>query len=556
MILTAVVWLEATLVTLAFGWAALAMLRRAAGTLPGTTEPSVTCLLGLVAVLSLVSTLSLLVPISGGVNAALLTVAIAVAFVFRHEISRWLPAPHAHPAQLLLTAIVLVAVLERATTEATNYDTGLYHAQAVRWIQSFAAVPGLGNLHANLAFNSGWFIVEALFGAAVAPWGPVLVLAAWCFACTACFLLRRLFEAGRPDADTTALAGALLLPIGLLLMTKWFSSPSHDLPSALLVWVAALLALRLAERNQLLEPSATAVAVVALATCAAVIKLSAVPALLLPLILIRLNLSARPRYAAALVAVVAAITLPFLARNLILSGKLIYPMPFLDLFSFDWEMPEDQVVRQTAWVLSWARMPHRNPLEVLAGSPAIWLADWIVHVRLSAKVFMLATLGLGSWHLPRVWRRWRQDGFRQSDAVYGAVLAGVAFWFVTAPDPRFGWPFLPLAAALLTARTARPFAAQWSRVLQALVLVFLVQQFARIYVPPPPTADLAARIWRPVPYPQPATRRADIGGGSVAVPLKGNQCWDELPCTPEVADGLELRGSSVADGFRIRHQQR
>lgn len=556
MILTAAVWLEATFVTLAFGWASLAVLRRAVGGLADTIEPSVACLLGVVATMAIASTLSLLVPIAAGVNVALLLAAIAIGLSSRSEIARWLAAARRRPLQLLATAIVVLAVLERATTEATNYDTGLYHAQAVRWIQSFAAVPGLGNLHANLAFNSGWFVVEALFGAPVAPWGPVLVLAAWCFACAACFLSRRLFEAGRSDADTSALAGALLLPIGLLLMTKWFSSPSHDLPSALLVWVAILLALRLADRNELLKPSAAAIAAVALATCAAVIKLSAAPALLLPLILIRLSLFTRPRYAAALVATVAAIVLPFIARNLILSGDLIYPLPFLDPFSFDWQMPEDQVVRQTAWVLSWARMPHRNPLEVLAGSPATWLADWALHLRLSAKVFFIATLGLSAWHLPRVWRRWRRDGFRQSDAVYGTVLAGVAFWFVTAPDPRFGWPFLPLAAAMLTARTARPFAARRSRVLQALVLVFLVQQFARIYVPPPSTVDLARRLWRPVPYPQPATRLVDIGGGAVAVPLKGNQCWNTLPCTPEVAAGLELRGSGLASGFRIRQPSR
>lgn len=553
MILTTVVWLEATLVSFAFGCATLAVLRRAIGALPGTTETSVTCLVGMAAVMSLTSIVSLFVPIAAGANAALLPASVALVVALRHERARALAGlANLRPAQLLAAAIVVLAVLERATTEATNYDTGYYHAQSVRWLQSFAAVPGLGNLHANLAFNSGWFVVEALFGAAVAPWGTTLVLAAWCSACTAFFLLRRLFEAGRADADTTALAGALLLPVGFLLMTKWYSSPSPDLPSALLAWVAVLVALRLADGGRLLEPSAAAVAVVVLSTCAVVVKLSAAPVALLPLLLIRLNLFTRPRYAAALAATVAAIVLPFCARNLVLSGDFIYPLPFVDPFWFDWQMPEDNVVRITALVLSWARQPHRPPLEVLGGSPAVWLGDWIVHMRLSAKVFLLTTLCLGLWHLPRVWRRWRHDGLRQSDAVYGTVFAGVGYWFLMAPDPRFAWPFLPLAAALLVARTVRPLATRRARVLQALVLAFLVQQFVRIYVPPPSLADLQNRLWRPLPYPRVATRPVAIGGGAVLVPLKGNQCWDEpLPCAPAAAAGLELRGPSLADGFRI-----
>ena len=42
-------------------------------------------------------------------------------------------------------------------------DTGLYHAQAIQWIEKFPAIPGLGNLYPNYAFNSSFFISSALF---------------------------------------------------------------------------------------------------------------------------------------------------------------------------------------------------------------------------------------------------------------------------------------------------------------------------------------------------------------------------------------------------------
>ncbi len=47
--------------------------------------------------------------------------------------------------------------------EPLQYDTGLYHAQAIRWIEEYAVVPGLGNLHMRLAYNSAFMCLQALF---------------------------------------------------------------------------------------------------------------------------------------------------------------------------------------------------------------------------------------------------------------------------------------------------------------------------------------------------------------------------------------------------------
>lgn len=43
------------------------------------------------------------------------------------------------------------------------YDTGLYHAQFIRWIESFSVVKGLGNLDGRLAFNSHFDLMSAFF---------------------------------------------------------------------------------------------------------------------------------------------------------------------------------------------------------------------------------------------------------------------------------------------------------------------------------------------------------------------------------------------------------
>ena len=42
-----------------------------------------------------------------------------------------------------------------------HYDTGLYHAQAIRWIEEYGVVPGLANLHSRFGYNSASFALSA-----------------------------------------------------------------------------------------------------------------------------------------------------------------------------------------------------------------------------------------------------------------------------------------------------------------------------------------------------------------------------------------------------------
>lgn len=60
-------------------------------------------------------------------------------------------------------AFCLLFTLLWEIREPMQYDTGLYHSQAIRWIEEFAVVPGLGNLHMRLAYNSAFMCLQALF---------------------------------------------------------------------------------------------------------------------------------------------------------------------------------------------------------------------------------------------------------------------------------------------------------------------------------------------------------------------------------------------------------
>ena len=63
----------------------------------------------------------------------------------------------------VVVAVVGAVCMILASKTPGHYDTYLYHAQSVRWIEEYGVVKGLGNLHNRLAYNSAIFSLDALF---------------------------------------------------------------------------------------------------------------------------------------------------------------------------------------------------------------------------------------------------------------------------------------------------------------------------------------------------------------------------------------------------------
>ena len=59
-----------------------------------------------------------------------------------------------------------------------------------------------------------------------------------------------------------------------------------------------------------------------------------------------------------------AIIMPFLIRNVIISGYLLYPYPELDMFSVDWKMAEKTVYADRESIKRWAQLILGNTREL------------------------------------------------------------------------------------------------------------------------------------------------------------------------------------------------
>ena len=53
--------------------------------------------------------------------------------------------------------------LARQSGGHIHYDSDLYHAQSIRWLEEYGIVKGLGNIHVRFAYNSSFFALSALY---------------------------------------------------------------------------------------------------------------------------------------------------------------------------------------------------------------------------------------------------------------------------------------------------------------------------------------------------------------------------------------------------------
>jgi len=165
---TLIFWVYTTAILYCYGWMAMRLLARVLKLEAGRMHISITWLLGLCAVTTIGAVLSLFLPLGWPAQLILLAGALLIViYGLRRGIlpgREALRGEHAlKPGACLLAGLIFCSALLLSIGKPANPDSGIYHAQAIRWMELYPAVPGLGNLHSRLAYNSNWLLANALF---------------------------------------------------------------------------------------------------------------------------------------------------------------------------------------------------------------------------------------------------------------------------------------------------------------------------------------------------------------------------------------------------------
>jgi hypothetical protein len=520
-------------------------------------ERTVTALFGLCCLTALAGGFSLAAPLGLGALGAGLAVLAASATVLVVVPPQAPRSAQWHLVEAGLAGLAAAVAVVQTASRISVHDSGLYHIQAIRWIQQFPAVPGLANLHERLAFSAPWFEAQALFDPVLVGGPPAFALNGMIFVVAISFFLGGLGS----DGEDHALSRLLRLgcvPASFWLLRRGLSSASPDVPVALVTWVVLLL---LAEKHESGAGEAldsTAWVVTGLASFAAVTKLSAAPLLLAPAWLVARNWRRDRGRALAVTGLAAGIATPFVVRSVIQSGYLMLPLPWTRVPGLAWTVPPEKVSAFLGRIGDWARLPHGT--RVAALDLAAWFPAWAHQLTPVERLFLGALPVLAAAHVALAWRRTPGAGSTGWPARLAWPLAlsvlGTVFWLLTAPDTRFGWGFFPFLAILLFAPLVQSWIGRPPRRLAALLLaVVLLDQGRRVIGQE--GAALRGHWLRPVPPPSVETRSVALGGLSIRLPVTGEQCWDApLPCTPRLDPEVVPRGATLAAGFRVRRPQR
>jgi hypothetical protein len=480
--------------------------------------------------------LNFLIPLSPAVQFAVLVGGVILAVIGRRGLRN-------QTVVWVAVGIAFIYVLTHHLSFLAS-DAGLYYLQTMRWIREYHVVPGLGNLHGRLAYNSMLFLIAGVDDRDGIGWISNLLMILFVLIS----LLVRLRVITRNGRQNGIEFWAIVLSILILCSENLFDPFSYavltaDSFTAILIIYWTCVALGLSERSSNLQ---TDLAMLVLsAVLALTVKVSAAP-LLLPTIALawihRERLSAAFTWrAASFSSLVLAL---WMIRGITLSGCVVYPVPLTRISTLPWAVSQQQVTSESRWIESWAREPGEFPSKVL--KDRTWLSGWIRGTLHDRRILLFAVLAALGMIAVLFRRKFRERQARDLLVITSGFVGCLVFWFMTAPDPRFGAGYILGAAVLggsiaLDACFNQPRLAGYVPVLVVICMAIMslrgfwqqkgdyFYQFPKVPLYEfPGTGDLSHLLSEVPAY---ELRAPD--GTRIFVPKSSNRCWDHpVPCTP------------------------
>ncbi len=340
-----------------------------------------------------------------------------------------------------------------------HYDTGLYHAQSIRWLEEYGVVRGLGNLHCRLAYNSSSFALSALYS--------MSFLGGQSYHCCAgilAFILAKIcMEIWDSIRDGKLHIGDFARVMGIYYLVIIFDemiSPASDYFMVLTAFYIIIRWLDLLERQEkeILPYALLCILGVFLMT----VKLSAALILLLVLYPAYYLIKGKKGREIALYLLLGIVTaLPYFIRNVIISGWIVYPFTMIDLFDVPWKIPKGVADYDAREIQVWGR--GYTDVTQFDKPMGEWLSGWFHSLAGSDRILVL-TAGLSVvvlliYGIGMVWKlvRYRKSGgagegfMRQWHILLVQVTAACSFlfWLGTSPLIRYGCVYVYLTSAVV-----------------------------------------------------------------------------------------------------------
>lgn len=399
------------------------------------------------------------------INIWIFLILTALTFIFAiskqlqplSELKNALPI-HIRPKIVTVAVIIAsLALLLSTAKQPLHYDTDLYHAPTIRWLENYPIVPGLANLHYRFGYNSNWHLLSAFFGFNFFDFQTLHVLNGWLVWIFGLFAFSLIIKESNTKADQKSWSAFGLIVFILVCphFTEHLSSPTTDFPIIALTWLLTIWFVNEKKDSQS-ELPAHNLLLFFVPLVLITIKLSALPLLVFSLIGTRRIWTKYGHRAFIFMLIGAVIVSVYLLRNIIISGYPLYPLEKIAPIKTDWLVPNEIVKSDREWIWSWAFVPSQS-LELVKENS--WPTNFILWQtktlsKFDLGFFYLGTASLLSLAFSQLRKMKKKTNVNENILIATLAFAWV-FWLASAPDPRFAYGFLAISIALFMAKFDR-----------------------------------------------------------------------------------------------------
>lgn len=458
-------------------------------------------------------------------------------------------------------------ILYAATLPPSNPDTGIYHAQTIHWIETYPVVPGLVNLHQRLGYGSSWLLANAIFSFPFFNIQSFHLLTGALFLIMACYFYQGIHELlEKKYFFNNFLKFGFFIGIFIFLLDQT-SSPGTDAPATLLTWFIIAQTIQFFETRQSRNDLEGHLLVLLIFFCVT-IKISSVPLLILALgLIISLKYFKNFRKFGLIALFSVIILLPFVVRNIIQTGYPIFPGFPVDLFNLDWTLPIEKVKEEVSVIHWFATLPHMPREEFYSLGRRAQTIQWFYNQLPRHKailLFIMATLLFNG--MLCVFKDWRNFIKRNHHffGVYLTAFAGCAFWFLFAPNFRFGYGFLLAAVCLLGVPILVFLLERYSlqefgkleflsprKIFNWLILIVCISAIGLSIKSNIQFNKIFDTMIMPADYPARSTEPCGFANFQILCQSSYNSCsYSPFPCAISGNEYVEMRGEDYRDGFR------
>jgi hypothetical protein len=262
--------------------------------------------------------------------------------------------------------------------------------------------------------------------------------------------------------------------------------------------------------------------------------------------------------------------LPWIIRNVILTGYVLYPFEEVDFFNFDWEVPAEKVKETKDWVYSWAKIPFYDSKEVLNKSFSDWFSIWweMTDIK-NRRLFIVALISPVLLTVVSLLKRHKFN--KVFITAYSICYLGFIFWLLKAPDFRFSFSLILLLniSVLIKIFDFNLFYHKYTYhfiiIIMFSTLIINTKKSFILFSEDYKVYELTSYLYKPINYITFVKKcNAEFIKNKYSLENKkeiilyspsqnnSSRCFDVIPCSAYLNKNIKLRGNSLNDGFKYK----